>query len=199
MFQQHRIACFSLWDIVARSLCGQATINYASISGLVTDPSGAVIAGAEITARQTDTNLATMTRTSVDGRFRFSYLRIGPYEISVHQAGFAEAVRQEAVRHLTLTVGAAFDIPFSLAIASLETSVSVGVEAAPLETARTEIAGTVVQQEIRSLPLNGRNYLNLAFLIPGVSPTNTASNQLFAERPPRFRARACPQAASVTF
>ena len=52
---------------------------------------------------------------------------------------------------------------------------------AVLEAARTQIAGTVAQAEIRNLPLNGRNFLDLALLIPGVSPTNTAANQLFAE------------------
>ena len=50
-----------------------------------------------------------------------------------------------------------------------------------LEAARTQIAGTVSQAEVRSLPLNGRNFLDLALLVPGVSPTNTGSNQLFAE------------------
>ena len=54
-------------------------------------------------------------------------------------------------------------------------------ETAALETARTQIAGTVSQTEIGALPLNGRNFLDLALLVPGVSPTNTASNQLFAE------------------
>ena len=50
-----------------------------------------------------------------------------------------------------------------------------------LEAARSQIAGTVSQAEVRALPLNGRNFLDLALLVPGVSPTNTASNQLFAE------------------
>ncbi len=50
-----------------------------------------------------------------------------------------------------------------------------------LESARSQIAGTVSQSEVRNLPLNGRNFLDLALLIPGVSPTNTAANQLFAE------------------
>jgi hypothetical protein len=50
-----------------------------------------------------------------------------------------------------------------------------------LEAARTQIAGTVARTEIRNLPLNGRNFVDVALLIPGVSPTNTASNQLFAE------------------
>src|SRR4029434_5961185 len=50
-----------------------------------------------------------------------------------------------------------------------------------LESARSQISGTVRQSEVRNVPLNGRNFLDLALLIPGVSPTNTGSNQLFAE------------------
>src|SRR5258705_114063 len=71
----------------ARSAVAQETINYASVSGRVTDPSGAVVAGAQVTARQTDTNLTGAAATDRDGRFRFPYLRVGPYEITVRQAG----------------------------------------------------------------------------------------------------------------
>src|SRR5205814_422522 len=59
--------------------------------------------------------------------------------------------------------------------------VIVNGESIILEGARTQIAGTVPQTEVRSLPLNGRNFLDIALLVPGVSPTNTGSNQLFAE------------------
>src|SRR5207237_4639199 len=62
-----------------------------------------------------------------------------------------------------------------------ETAGTINSEDDILEAARTQIAGTVPQTEIRNLPLNGRSFLDVALLIPGVSPTNTASNQLFAE------------------
>ncbi len=80
-----------------------------------------------------------------------------------------------------LTVGSAFELAVSLGVAPIISSVSVTGEQEVLETARTQIAGTVPQSEIRSLPLAGRSVLEAALLIPGVSPTNTASNQLFAE------------------
>jgi hypothetical protein len=159
-----------------RIASAQATVNLASVSGRVTDPSGAVVQGAQVTARQIDTNVTNTTETDRDGRFRFPYLRVGQYEIKVQQRGFADAARL-----LTLTVGAAFELPVTLAIEAAATEVTVTGEAAVLEAARTQIAGTVQQAEVRSLPLNGRNFLDLALLIPGVSPTNTGSNQLFAE------------------
>ncbi len=154
----------------------QESVNYASISGRVADATGAVIEDAQVTARQTGTNLTSMVNTDREGRFRFPYLRIGQYEIKVHRQGFADLARS-----LTLTVGSAFELPVLLAVASTETNVTVTGEASVLEAARSQIAGTVSQTEVRSLPLNGRNFLDLALLVPGVSPTNTASNQLFAE------------------
>ena len=154
----------------------QETVNFASVGGRVTDPSGAVVEGAAVTIRQTDTNVKAGVITDREGRFRFPYLKVGPYEIRVLRPGFAEFAQA-----LRLSVGAAFELPVTLAVASAETNVTVLGEASALETARTQVAGTVTHTEVHSLPLNGRNFLDLALLVPGVSPTNTASNQLFAE------------------
>ena len=171
---------FRLLPILVFALAGampaQETINYASVSGRVTDPSGAVVEGAQVTAHQSSTNLNQSAKTDLEGRFRFPYLRVGQYEIRVRQPGFAEAARS-----LVVTAGSAFDLPFSLSLEASETNVTVIGEGALLEAARTQIAGTVMQTEISNLPLNGRNFLDVALLVPGVSPTNTASSQLFAE------------------
>ena len=166
----------SLFLLVAVCVAAQETINNGSISGRVTDATGAVVENAQVTARQMETNLTGSTMTDHEGRFRFPYLRLGPYEITVRQPGFGDAKRS-----LVLTVGSAFEVPIVLAVASAETSVTVTGDTTVLEAARTQIAGTVPQSEVRTLPLNGRNFLDVALLIPGVSPTNTAANQLFAE------------------
>ncbi len=94
---------------IAASAWAQETINYASLSGRVVDPAGAVILGATVTARQTETNQSTDAETDRDGRFRFAYLRVGPYEVSVRKQGFADTLHK-----VQLTVGAAFDLPFTL-------------------------------------------------------------------------------------
>ena len=159
-----------------RIVVAQETINYASISGRVTDPQGAAVPGAQITARQTQTNVTAEALTDRQGRFRFPYLKVGPYEIKVRLQGFADATRS-----LTLTIGSAFELPVALTVAALDTSVTVTGEATVLEAARSQIAGTVSQTEVRDLPMNGRNFLDLALLVPGVSPTNVSSTQLFAE------------------
>ena len=165
-----------LFTFITASAWAQETINYASLSGRVIDPAGAVVDGARVTARQTETNQNTEGTTDRDGRFRFGFLRVGPYEVSVEKRGFADTVRK-----VQLTVGAAFDLPFSLAVGQMETKVEVSGEAPVLEAARTQIASTISPNEIANLPLSGRNYLDIALFVPGVSPTNTAANQLFAE------------------
>jgi hypothetical protein len=72
-------------------------------------------------------------------------------------------------------------VPVTLKVAGFDANVTVTGEAPLLETARSQTAGTLSQAEIQNLPMNGRNFLDLALLIPGVSPTNVGSNQLFAE------------------
>jgi hypothetical protein len=171
-----KLSVFLLLSAPIAVVYGQETVNYASVGGRVTDPSHAVVEGAHVTARETDTGLTQVVETDHDGRFRFAYLRVGPYTITVHQAGFADAQRS-----VTLTIGAAFALPIELALRAAGTSVTVSSEGPVLEEARTQIAGTISQTEIRNLPLNGRNFLDLALLVPGVSPTNTASTQLFPE------------------
>jgi Carboxypeptidase regulatory-like domain/TonB dependent receptor-like, beta-barrel len=162
--------------ISGRVAHAQETINYASLTGRVTDPQGAVIPGAQVSARQTDTNVTADTVTNSEGRFRFPYLKVGRYELKVHLQGFADSTRT-----LRLNVGSAFDVPVALAVAGVETNVTVTSEATVLEAARSQIAGTVPQNEVQNLPMNGRNFLDLALLIPGVSPTNIGSTQLFPE------------------
>ena len=160
----------------APSALAQQSVDVGSVSGRVTDQSGAVVTDAQVTARQTQTNLTTTTTTDQDGRFRLPYLRVGPYEITVRQSGF-----EDAVRDLTVGVGGAFELPVTLSVSGIATNVTVTADATVLEAARSQIAATVSEAEVRSLPMNGRNFLELALLVPGVSPTNVASTQLFPE------------------
>ena len=154
----------------------QQSVEYGSISGRVTDPSGAVVSGAQVAARSADTNVTAAAVTDQEGRFRFPYLRVGPYELTVRHEGF-----QDVTRTLRLTVGSAFELPVMLRVGGLDSSVTVTGDTAVLEAARSQIAATVSEPEIRGLPMNGRNFLELALLVPGVSPANVGSTQLFAE------------------
>jgi hypothetical protein len=154
----------------------QQAVDYGSVSGRVIDPSGGAVPGASVAARHTDTNVVAETTTDAVGRFRFPYLKVGAYEIVIHQQGFADATRR-----LTVSAGAAFELPVTLAIRGLDASVTVSGEATVLEAARSQIAGTVPEMELGTIPLNGRNFLEVALLVPGVSITNVNSSQLFPE------------------
>jgi len=162
--------------LAAGAASAQETINQASVSGRVVDPQGAAVPGALISARQTATNVTVETTTDGEGRFRFSYLRVGPYELRTRLQGF-----REAAQALTLSAGSAFNLTLSLELASVDSVVTVVGNLQALEAARSQIAGTIPQVEVQNLPMNGRNFLDLALLVPGVSPTNTNSTQLFAE------------------
>jgi outer membrane receptor protein involved in Fe transport len=168
------VACYAIAS--GKVASAQETINQATISGRVLDSQGAAVPGATIAARQTATNVTAETVSDNEGRFRFPYLRIGSYEVTVRVDGF-----KENTRTLTLNAGSAFDIPITLEVAGLDATVTVAAHAHMLETARSQIAGTIPHAEVQTLPMNGRNFLDLALLVPGVSPTNTNSTQLFAE------------------
>lgn len=158
------------------TLHAQQTINNASLSGRVTDPTGRVVQNALITATQIATNINRTTSTDAEGRFRFPYLAVDSYRITVAQSGFAPSVRT-----IELTIGADFHLNTTLAVASTETSISVNSSTPALEANRSQIAETISQNEVRNLSLLGRSFLDLALLVPGVSPTNTNSTQLYAE------------------
>ena len=170
------VALVSVMLTGALPALAQQSIDYGSISGRVIDPSGAVVAGAIATVRHMETNVTSSAVTDREGRFRFPYLKVGSYDVTVRQAGF-----KDAARTLALAAGSAFELPIALAVEGIDTSVTVLAEAAVLEGARSQIVGTISESEIRYLPLNGRNFLDLALLVPGVSPTNVASTQLFPE------------------
>jgi hypothetical protein len=172
-----KVAAFvSMLLACSQPLAAQQSIDYASIGGRVVDPSGAALPGAVVLARQTQTNLLTTAVTDQNGRFRLPYLRVGAYEITVREQGF-----KDVTRTLTLSAGAAFELPIALSIATIDASVTVTGETTMLDAARSQIAETVSETEVRSVPMNGRNFLDLALLVPGVSPTNVNSSQLFPE------------------
>ena len=157
---------------------GQAQQNVTSgtLSGRLEDARGAVVNGASITATHIETNQHQTTTSGHDGRYRFPYLRTGLYDLHVEAEGFSPITRQ-----LTVSVGQALDLSLKLDVAGVSAQVNIDSEVPIVETVRTQITETIRPNEIQELPLNGRNYLDLALLIPGVSPTNTGSNQRFAE------------------
>ena len=173
-----RVFIVSICLVVLLPIAGiaQQNVTSGSLSGRIADSNGAVVGGANITATNIETSQRLTTSTDHEGRYRFPYLRIGSYDVKVEANGFTAVNKQ-----LTITVGQALELPVTLEVAGVSAQVHVGSEVPLIETVRTQITETIRPREITDLPLNGRNYLDLALLVPGVSPTNTGSNQRFAE------------------
>lgn len=153
----------------------QQTLTLATLSGRVEDPTGAALPGATVTARSQERGQSWVASTDTHGRYRLLSLPVGAYELSAQRAPF-----HTAVRRLDLTLGQVVDGSFRLQVEGAET-VDVPAEPPVVETVRTQVSEPVAPHEIEALPLNGRNYLDLAALTPAVSRTNPVSNQRFPE------------------
>jgi hypothetical protein len=141
-----------------------AQSDLASIRGSVQDQTGAVISGASILLRSTDTGLTWTTATDSTGNFHFEALLRGHYQATVTASNFTSEVQL-----LTLNVSQIQALNFQLKPGSATTTVMV-TGAAPIVDTTTSTVGTVIEvEQVTDLPLNGRNFTQLALLVPGVT------------------------------
>jgi hypothetical protein len=140
----------------------------ATLSGTITDPHGALVTGVKITATQTATGVKRDTVTSNEGLYVFSNMEPGDYELRFEAKGFTTKVTKTPV---TLKVGqtATLNIPLEI---DINESVVVDLELHRrlIDNNDSVINGVIESSEVESLPLNGRNFLELALLVPGNSP-----------------------------
>ncbi len=136
----------------------------ATVSGTVTDPSGAAVTGAAVTAKQLDTGITRSTATGDAGRYDLFGLPVGGYEVHVKKQGFAEEVRTG----IQLVVGQEAIVNLTLRLGQVEEQVTVNENAPIVSTTTADISGLVGEQQIKDLPLNGRSYDLLMLLNPGV-------------------------------
>jgi hypothetical protein len=164
-----------LWILPAVCAAQQA-VTTAVVSGLVEDSNGAPVAGASVSATSRERGLTRTAATDARGRYRLLQLPVDTYDLEVRIAPF-----RPAVRRIALSVGQTLDVSFRLAVEGGSETVEVAAERPLVEAARTQVAETVLPREIDSLPLNGRNYLDLAALAPAVTRSNPVANQRFPE------------------
>lgn len=138
--------------------------NEGSIEGSVIDPSGAVIPGVILTARNLNTSATTATRSDDRGLFRFLVLPVGTYELTIKHPGFATLIQ----RGVVVTVGAKISLSLTLRVASQAQRVVVNSETPLVEPTRTHVSSTVEERRIDNLPVNGRNFIDFVLLTPGV-------------------------------
>jgi outer membrane receptor protein involved in Fe transport len=141
----------------------------ATLTGIITDPQGAVIPGAQITATQKATGVQRETTTNSEGLYVLTNLPPGEYEVKVKATGFGTKVSQSSV---TLQVGQTITLDTALEIGPKSATVTIDLigEIPIIDTLSSKVDSVVNTREIASLPLNGRNFLELALLVPGNSP-----------------------------
>ncbi len=145
--------------------CAAAQVPTGSIAGVVRDPSGAAVAGAQVKAANTATGLARTIATSEQGGYGIPALLAGEYEVSVEAAGFQRAVRRAAVE-----AGGTTSADFNLRVGDVKESVTVEGASPQMRYDSHSVGGVVTQSQVQGLPLNGRSFLELAKLEPGVQP-----------------------------
>ena len=150
-----------------------AQLPTGTILGTVKDSSGASIPSATVTLRNTDTNLTKTATTEQDGSYRFSELPVGHYEVRVEAAGF----RTETRTGLNLEVTQQGVINFALQVGATAQQVTVSSDIPMVNTQDSTLGGTVNETKMAELPLNGRNYIDLALYKPGVNQDKNQRNQ----------------------
>lgn len=154
-----RIALFAI--LVPVGLMAQ---TFGSITGEVTDSTGAVAPNAPVTATNANTNVARNTVTNGSGQYSFPDLVPGPYQVKVSMEGF-----QTMVSRVELQVQQTARVDFVLTVGQASQTVEVAADAAALTTESATVGTVIEQQRIVELPLNGRNFLQLVALSPNVT------------------------------
>src|SRR6202050_5596083 len=155
------IAVFVLW--IAAPLFAQSTVATGSIQGALTDPSGAVVAGAKITITNKDTGQLLHVTTSSAGTYNSGALVPGEYSVRAEAAGFKTTEEGVVVK-----VGVVSGVNLSLQVGAANTVVTVAEQSVAVNTEQASVQGVLSKEQIENLPVNGRNFLDLAQLEPGV-------------------------------
>ena len=146
----------------ANGLRGQSTTQ--TIQGLVTDPSGAVIPGANVTMRNLGTGVSQIVQTNETGNYTFTLVPVGNYAVHCEAAGF----KADVVSGVRVETGAQVRQNFVMQVGEVTETVEVSAAAVTLNTENAVVGGVIENKRIVELPLNGRNVVQLAVLVPGV-------------------------------
>ncbi len=150
--------------VVVFSSIAVAQVITGTIIGTVSDETGAVLPGVDITVRNQDTGISRSVVSNDEGSYRAQSLALGRYEVRAELAGFQTAIRTG----LRLTVGQQAVVNLELRVGEITEQVIVTGEASLVETTQSTVATLVDEKKIRDLPLNGRNFIQLALLQSGV-------------------------------
>lgn len=154
------------------SLSAIALAQTASVTGRVTDPSGAVVPGVKVTVESIETSIATTTETNQEGFYSVPQLVPGRYNLTANKQGFVP-LRQT---NLTLAVQQIARLDLTLQVGSVSETVEVSAQAVLLDSESSTVGQVIGNRQVMELPLLGRNPYALAMLVPGVRPSAGSNN-----------------------
>ena len=168
-----RLTYFLLLGVLLLSLgssnaFGQATAS-ATLQGTITDQTGAAAAGATVTITSKDQGWTRTSTVSETGLFRFELLAAGTYSLKVTHQGFASI----STEHVELQVGQTTTLDFQLKPGQVSETIEVSAEAPVVDTEKTQVGIAITPTDVNDLPLNGRDFGNLAYLAPGARPVDS--------------------------
>ena len=162
------IAALLVSSLLLLSSAAYAQSYAGSVRGAVTDPSGSVIPGANVSLRDVGTNATSETTTTDIGAYSFAVVNVGTYELTVKAPGFKEFV----VKSVEVHVSTATEVNAKLELGAATETVTVESNDVQVQTTTAEVGAVIEGTQVRELPLNGRNFIALTQLQPGVSANN---------------------------
>ena len=154
-----------LISVITPVAYAQATAGTGGITGVVTDPSGAIVPDADVMVRNVDTNLTRSIKSNDAGRYEAVALQPGPYEVRASKSGFATLVHTG----ITVAVGSRTAVDLAMSVSSTSETITINANAAAVETEKTEVSTVVNLNDMMNLPLNGRRWDAFVMTTPGAT------------------------------
>jgi hypothetical protein len=145
------------------AVTGYAQTFRGAINGTVSDPSGAMVAGASVKATNVATGVTLITTTTSDGQFAFQDIPLGTYKIAVSASGFSSLTTENVI----VTAGAAYTLPVKLKVGETSTSVEVSAAALSIDTTTATQDNVLSTQAVQDVPMNGRDFTQFVAVQPG--------------------------------
>jgi hypothetical protein len=152
----------------ATAIFAQADVSTATLKGTVTDPTGAVVAGATVTIKSVERGTTRTDKTNSEGVYQLPSLQPGVYQLRIEAQGFETAV----INNLQLNIGQTALYDAALKVGSVNNIVEINTEAPVVEVERTQQANTIESRQIENLPNIGRGFTSYVFTLPGVSSSD---------------------------
>jgi Carboxypeptidase regulatory-like domain len=158
------------------STCGWSQTQLGTVFGTITDPTAAVITGAQITVSSVNTGLKREARTDVKGRYQVVGLPTGRYTVRIEKEGFQTDIREG----IAISPAAAIAINVALQVGRVPQQVTASADVATIDRTTSTVSAAIPERSLTELPLNGRDLFKAAVLEPGVAPTPSSAPSLLS-------------------